>query len=162
MDILACLIGQLAALQIRNAELEQLAYTDTLTGCSNRRSYDQRIQQLQGTETFIYIDLCKLGLINNTLGHSVADGVLARIGTCLRATTDHAYRTGGDEFVIVLNATPDDATQIMRRVEAQLQGYRVGTIPVMLAWGVGRDVESAEEAMYRHKDTCRTVFEAAG
>ena len=154
MNTIQLLEAQIQALQIRNAQLETLAYRDALTGCLNRHSYDRRMQGLTGEETFVYIDLCRLGLINNTLGHEVADAVLARIGDCLRSHHDQVFRTGGDEFVLVLDATPAEATQIMHRVEAELSGYRVGDIPVVLAWGVGATVKKAERAMYAHKDGC--------
>lgn len=162
MNTLQLLLAQIHALQTRNAELEALAFTDALTGCLNRHSYDRRVQRLSGAETFVYIDLCRLGLINNTLGHTVADGVLARVGSCLRSHFDQIYRTGGDELVAVLDCDSAQADQIMARVETALDGYRVGAIPVVLAWGVGQSLEQAEAAMYEHKRECDQLFVGIG
>lgn len=154
MNTIQLLQEQNRALREHVTYLEQLAYRDALTGCFNRHSYDRRLVCLQGVETFVYIDLCWLKQINDQVGHDAGDQVLTKVGGCLRSHIDEVYRVGGDELIAVLRCTPADAAQVMARVEAALTDYRIGDIPVVLAWGIGVTASEAEAAMYQHKQQC--------
>lgn len=156
--ILPVLLAQNAALQKQVATLRHQATTDQLTGLLNRHSFDRRINEVAGTETWVYCDLCKFKQINDTYGHSEGDRIIAAVGQAIRAEVDQAYRVGGDEFVIVLQAGQDEAAKIMHRIEQRLALLTVGGDPVVMAWGVGDDLDSAEGAMYRHKDQCHGVM----
>lgn len=105
------------------AKIEQLAYTDFLTGLPNRRQlYRVGIQTLQalsksGLEdvtaapsqvALLYLDLNEFKQVNDTLGHDVGDALLIELGKrlklCLREQ-DLLARLGGDEFAIWLSPT---------------------------------------------------------
>lgn len=100
----------------RTTELKTLAEHDALTEVLNRtgllRWCDQRKDQLGHNDAFaaIFIDLDRFKQINDGLGHTFGDRVLAEVARRLtRGVADDAAlcRWGGDEFVIVLSGAED-------------------------------------------------------
>lgn len=96
-----------------------LSETDPLTGVLNRRGLAKRWGELLATSAapfrrvgFIEADVDYFKEINDEHGHSVGDAILVDIAATLRATVDPSAlvaRTGGEEFVVVVNAR-DEAT----------------------------------------------------
>ena len=92
------------------ARIEQLAYTDPLTGLANRRRVEERIEAAlldariaDGALALLYLDLDGFKAINDELGHAAGDQVLVstaqRMQDRLRRT-DVLARLGGDEFLV--------------------------------------------------------------
>lgn len=89
-------------------------YTDDLTGLSNRRYLDERLNilinrsVLDGTPlSVVMLDIDDFKDINDSLGHLAGDKVLSRVAEVLRealapTTEDILARYGGDEFVAAL------------------------------------------------------------
>lgn len=84
------------------------AHIDPLTGLSDRKKLysDLNYQINKGNEfSVIYIDFNKFKYINDTLGHDFGDGILKyfsdKISIFIKRDA-HAYRLGGDEFLIVV------------------------------------------------------------
>jgi len=93
--------------------IEQLAYSDVLTGLPNRLQLSQRVDfaltmARRQSQSFavLFLDLDRFKNINDSLGHQFGDRVLIqvadRIRRCLR-DVDTLCRLGGDEFVIHLH-----------------------------------------------------------
>jgi diguanylate cyclase (GGDEF)-like protein len=94
-----------------------LAQTDVLTGLVNRRSFDAHLQQrIQAHGRFdppppfilCYLDLDGFKSINDRHGHAVGDEVLQNVAERLHAAvrdSDIVGRLGGDEFMVLLDAT---------------------------------------------------------
>lgn len=108
----------------------QLAYTDVLTGLSNRAGFERRLAiQLERSPdqalALVLIDLIGFTQINDGLGMAQGDEVLRtaakRIANCVKGS-DWLARLGGDDFVIVLPGLvdPAEAANIGRRVIAAL------------------------------------------
>ena len=100
------------ALRRAEAQINHLAYHDTLTGLGNRNMLEETIgreierARLSGKRVAVlFIDLDGFKLINDTMGHAAGDQLLTeiaqRISRVLRRT-DTAIRLGGDEFVVVV------------------------------------------------------------
>ncbi len=98
------------------SSLVDLAYHDALTGLRNRTGLRQDIRRIvsnyEGNSLVgvLFVDLDRFKIINDTLGHRVGDAVLAEVSRRLRAAVsanDIVSRTGGDEFIIVLDGMPD-------------------------------------------------------
>ncbi|MBT6032197.1 MAG: GGDEF domain-containing protein [Kordiimonadaceae bacterium] len=93
-------------------KIEELAYSDSLTGLPNRNVFEDRLNQLIKTskrngQKFMValLDLDKFKPINDNLGHMAGDLVLQEVSTrlaCVIRGADTVARIGGDEFVLLL------------------------------------------------------------
>jgi diguanylate cyclase (GGDEF)-like protein len=92
-----------------------MVLTDPLTGCLNRRGFDQALARevarsaRAGSElALLALDLDHFKAINDTYGHLTGDEVLRAAGTLLNHTKragDVVARTGGEEFAVLLPDT---------------------------------------------------------
>ncbi len=110
-----------------SATLEKMAYTDCLTGLSNRRKFEEvmdEIDQSQSPYVVIVFDLNGLKKVNDTLGHDEGDRYIKEFGQALNRTFQNygiAGRTGGDEFqVIIRNAENLDIDQLISKLHEQI------------------------------------------
>ena len=104
-------------------ELRQSSETDYLTGLGNRRGSDialkkefDRSIRIGKPMSLIYGDLDGFKAVNDHLGHEAGDQVLKEVGQLLNANLrkyDHAARSGGDEFTLVLPETDVATAQKM-------------------------------------------------
>jgi diguanylate cyclase (GGDEF)-like protein/putative nucleotidyltransferase with HDIG domain len=93
-------------------QLQHVALTDNLTGLRNHRAFHEdlsreieRRNRTGSTFAVVMIDLNGLKQLNDTYGHQAGDEKIKALGDCLQASvrgTDCAYRTGGDEFMVLL------------------------------------------------------------
>lgn len=96
----------------------QLALHDPLTRLTNRRYFDQFLQQNiaitqrnRGRFVLMYLDLNDFKPVNDQYGHKKGDLVLTIVAQRLRDVlrdSDMISRIGGDEFVIILPSLPND------------------------------------------------------
>ncbi|MBL8415759.1 MAG: EAL domain-containing protein [Propionivibrio sp.] len=109
------------------AEINQLAFYDQLTGLPNRRLLTDRLHQALATRArhqrhgaLLFIDLDNFKALNDSLGHDKGDILLhqvaQRLVTGVRAC-DTVARLGGDEFVVML----DDLSENARDAAAQTE-----------------------------------------
>ncbi len=105
-----------AELEKAMAEIRELSNTDPLTGCFNRRHFEERVaQDIERSERYgrplslIFIDIDHFKQINDSHGHLIGDQVLQAVAklllTEIRKDTDWAARLGGEEFIMVLPET---------------------------------------------------------
>jgi diguanylate cyclase (GGDEF)-like protein/PAS domain S-box-containing protein len=103
------------------AQIQQLAFYDALTGLANRRLALDRLQQAIHSArrdgrwgAVLFVDLDHFKTINDVHGHGTGDAVLRAMAERLRAALreqDTAARLGSDEFLVLLPAThPSRAT----------------------------------------------------
>ncbi len=96
-------------------QLASMVLTDPLTGCLNRRGFDQALAReiarslRAGSElALLALDLDHFKMINDTYGHLVGDEVLRAAGALLNQAaraSDVVARTGGEEFTVLLPDT---------------------------------------------------------
>ena len=110
----------IAALVYLAVRLRTMAMTDELTRLPNRRRIlavaDRELQRARTTGhafSLLAIDIDSFKSINDTWGHTAGDVVLQRVAQTCSATLgpDAIGRTGGEEFLAVLPATPIDVAQ---------------------------------------------------
>ncbi len=129
---------------------EQLAATDALTGCLNRRALIDalereldRARRYSLVLTILMVDLDHFKQINDTLGHLVGDVVLRQLGDLLRhevRSVDAVARYGGEEFVIVLPETAVHGAMVFaERMRQRISQYPFGDaqVPVRVTVSIG-------------------------
>lgn len=87
--------------------ISEMSNIDKMTGCFNRRSYEEDLSKMSANDQFIYIsmDVNGLKIINDSHGHAAGDELICGAAACMRRCFDKygkVYRIGGDEFVAVL------------------------------------------------------------
>ena len=161
-------------------QLEYQAYYDALTGLPNRLLFRDRVinaiaqahRNRRGVGV-MYLDLDHFKLVNDSLGHSLGDGLLsevaARLQSCVRAS-DTISRLGGDEFTILLidTSSSEAIAGVARKILQSLahpfrvEGHELfvtASIGISIFPADGDEVEtllkSADSAMYRAKELGR-------
>lgn len=121
--------GLITILLQRIAELENIAFRDSLTNCLNRHALNQILDRRQLTAV-IAIDIPGLGEVNMRAGYEAGDALIEEIAALLKMSVrnqDIIYRVGGDEFLIVVAGCGwNGANKIKRRIEALNMGLYVG------------------------------------
>nr|WP_091566457.1 bifunctional diguanylate cyclase/phosphodiesterase [Oryzisolibacter propanilivorax] len=163
--------------------IEELAFTDALTGLPNRLQLAQRVESAidnaRGSSTefaVLFLDLDRFKIVNDSLGHPFGDRVLKlvaqRLQDCLRQS-DMLCRLGGDEFVIYLHgAGRPVAESVARRVLDEMMnpftldglGFSVQSsigIALYPHDGLTLDdlIKQADTAMYRVKERGRGSYD---
>lgn len=162
------------------AQIQQLAFFDVLTGLPNRRLLLDRLaralslaQRFQRSLAVMFLDLDNFKKINDTLGHDVGDKLLkevsVRLNACVR-TGDTVARQGGDEFIIVLAeiAQADDAALVADKIiEAIKVPVRIADNMLTVSASIGIAVypvngsDDAQELM-KKADKAMYAAKAAG
>lgn len=100
--------------RIRNEQtIREMAFLDPLTGLSNRRLFEDRLEQAIAKSRrygmrfgLLTLDLDNFKEINDTFGHEAGDRVLReaaeRIRVCCKRDLDTISRHGGDEFCVII------------------------------------------------------------
>jgi diguanylate cyclase (GGDEF)-like protein/PAS domain S-box-containing protein len=110
------IVGFFADLSSRREAEERLRYLshyDELTGLANRTLFkarlheaSQRARQGERTLALLHIDLDRFKLLNDSLGHEVADQLLRQMSRRLTQSmpeADTLARLSGDEFAVILD-----------------------------------------------------------
>jgi diguanylate cyclase len=157
---------------------ESEARTDSLTGLSNRRAFDDELKRRlnewdrkRTPLTLIILDIDYFKKFNDTHGHLVGDEVLRTVAKTLRKQArdmDLPCRYGGEEFGIVLPATEIAgacvvAERIRQAVEASVTTYADKNLKVTCSLGVSQLAPSDDAAkLIRRADDALYASKKAG
>lgn len=156
---------------LQQQELRRCAVTDPLTQVYNRLQLDHYLRQAQArttryqfAHTLLALDIDHFKSINDQHGHAAGDEVLRRLSQILRERTresDLVFRTGGEEFLILLENTRLDegasvAEQIRALIESSLLCSRTVTVSVGVAElaateSVENWLQRADQRLYQAK-----------
>ena len=168
-------------------ESRWMATIDILTGLLNRRAFLEstnrevaRAKRYNEALSVILLDVDHFKHINDRRGHAAGDMVLSAVGKLLNNAVrncDIVARWGGEEFVLVLPATPlGGAEEVAERVRALLEHAEIkdgngDAVPVTASFGVAsyavgetleQLVDRADRAMYLAKSGGRNRVVADG
>ena len=155
--------------------LEELSYTDTLSGLHNRRYFMEFLQKelqrfARHGESFslLMIDIDHFKRINDTYGHPIGDIVIQAVADVLKREVremDFVARIGGEEFAVVLPDTEESrALEVAERIReaAETTEIRIPSLPPFrFSLSVGIAVAEPENdiaAILRASDTA--LYEA--
>jgi diguanylate cyclase (GGDEF)-like protein len=156
-------------LREKNAALEQLATTDSLTGLLNRTRLGAHLERAGVDGSVALIDLDQFKRYNDEHGHVAGDGVLVDFAAFLRGgvrSQDAVFRYGGEEFLVVLtDTTPDDAAVVIARIRQGWSGRDSGlTFSAGITSSGLNAVADADTLLYRAKaeGRDRVVLDSGG
>ncbi len=121
----------LGVIEQRRLALEGIAMNDTLTGLGNRLYAKQQLAQISNllqkrtpNLCIALLDIDYFKKINDQYGHATGDLVLKAASKIMKETlqrdSDWIARWGGEEFLILLNCTLNDAEIILDRMRQSL------------------------------------------
>lgn len=175
----------------KKEELEQaletirtLATVDELTALANRRhmnellSAEERRQPAGGGSCVALLDIDFFKQVNDRHGHALGDAVLREFAAAARGAlraNDTLARWGGEEFLLLLpDAAPHDARQVLERMAEHVHALRVeGLDPgrrISFSAGLAERrfgepfteaICRADKALYQAKASGRDRIEAA-
>jgi diguanylate cyclase (GGDEF)-like protein len=173
----AVIAGYLPLIVRQLVEVEQIqrrsAVLDVLTGCLNRRSFEQRSAEIDAqarctgaTVAVISLDIDHFKAVNDKWGHAAGDQVLANVAYVARKQLrrfELMFRLGGEEFVVVLPDTEAKAAMaIAKRLRRSVETTSSGGIRVTSSLGVAvgsngieRVLAQADERLYTAKKSGR-------
>jgi diguanylate cyclase (GGDEF)-like protein len=165
-------------LESAQSKLRRMVITDPLTGCRNRRFFDEIIgRELQRHRRYhipmsvLFVDVDRFKAINDTLGHDAGDRVLREVAAFLLSNireADYVFRWGGDEFLILLSCEEAEAARRGHALQADFARYALAaSLPPGVGLSIGcaevpddassvmSVIKNADERMYQNKRTLR-------
>lgn len=128
MEGMVAFVRDISELKSYERRLQELAFTDELTGLFNRRHFGSLIhseiarhRRSHQQMALLYIDLDNFKGINDSLGHAAGDQLLKRVASLLKSNlreVDVIGRCGGDEFNVLLTQLdgPESAGRIASNI----------------------------------------------
>jgi len=164
-----------------NDKLRQISLTDGLTQVENRRSLEERLNEmwlhsvrLHEPIALVMCDIDWFKSVNDNHGHQAGDSVLKEFAQLLKAEAreiDRVGRYGGEEFLFILPGTVLDAAvtfaeRLREKVEHHTFTYAGGKLCRTMSCGVAgsphprvKDQEAllkaSDDALYVAKETGR-------
>jgi diguanylate cyclase (GGDEF)-like protein len=164
--------------------IESLAFTDSLTGLANRRSFldvaqrhFHRRQRESKSLTLLFLDIDLFKAANDTYGHPFGDEVLVALADVIRKSLrvdDLSCRYGGEEFVLLLpRANMTQASRVTARLMGEVRQTAFErhpdfsfTVSIGVMGGIPKDTETfadflekADKALYLAKKNGRNRVE---
>ncbi|MBN2817095.1 MAG: diguanylate cyclase [Campylobacterales bacterium] len=170
-----------------NKKLENVSYTDVLTGLHNRRYFNhiyerelKRAKRANNYITFMMLDIDYFKQYNDTYGHLEGDFALKSVAKVLKdrlkRPSDYVFRLGGEEFGVLLSETDEsnsaklarDICDAIKARELKHEGSKISeyvTISIGVVCCIADDalddeimISRADEMLYRAKEEGRDRY----
>ena len=159
-------------------QLEQQAFSDSLTGLANRALFLDRVEHAltrgrrdEEPTTVMFLDVDDFKNVNDSLGHEAGDQLLitvgARLRSCLRPA-DTIARLGGDEFAVLLESTSAEVAMplAVRVLEAVGEPYcaegRALVVRASIGIETGAGSTHSASELLRNADVAMYVAKGGG
>lgn len=135
--------------------MEDISYTDELTGLPNRRRLDEKVEQ-KIFKNCVMLDIDLFKKVNDVYGHAVGDEALQTLSSIVsKYCSDEfkCYRYGGEEFAILsrlpINYTIELVVSIVQDVR---QKFCIMGEKQTISAGIGKTLEEADKELYNAKE----------
>ena len=136
--------------------MQQMAYTDSLTGLSNRTAFHEKEEEIRLKRSeciIVQLDINFLKSVNDIYGHSEGDRHIIGAANIIHDSFENvgtAYRTGGDEFIVVVqgeskdeneseeDVLKDKVTSALKQLDLKVKDYNLHNGPpveMQIAYG---------------------------
>lgn len=165
--------AELSVYQTRLDEVERVALQDPVTGVANRYKAERQIQlriECSRNLSIAIFDLDNFKKTNDRYGHPVGDTLLKQFAAELQTyfrSTDIVSRWGGDEFLVIVDCSAEEARGRIEpvrkwvfgdyaiQIDGQTQKVNVHASLGMASWRPGETaaelIARADAAMYQEK-----------
>lgn len=167
---------------IKHKMLENMAYTDILTGLKNRTAFEERQKEIIFSDTvrpgLIIFDINNLKLTNDIYGHQSGDKMIKTFSNLLSEIfpVGKVFRIGGDEFCVIMEkATEKGIKSRLRKLEVKIQETNSNKentkVSAAMGYGIytpGKDdgfeglFKRVDMLMYAHKQEQKRSSDAYG
>jgi len=160
----------------RIAEMERLAYSDSLTNLPNRTAFRRVVNASpRAPRSILLIDVDNLKQVNDTFGHFVGDSLIAATAKHLMeiVVEGQAFRIGGDEFAVVAEGLlPEQVTNLAEEIRlVSAKALTCAGIKMVPSVTIGLASEAqpgsemnllqqADQALYHGKEFARGTWTA--
>ncbi len=154
-------------LENQNETLSDMAHKDPLTKLLNRRNMNDFLDKsaedmkLTGKRfSLILGDIDDFKHVNDTYGHDAGDAVLVNVADIIRSSVranDAVCRWGGEEFLILINASGETASNTAERIRRSIENssidYKGQEIKVTMTFGLAEAIPGYKiEALIHQAD----------
>ena len=130
--------------------LTNYSYTDDLTGISNRRRFEEVVTDIRENVDIAdvvvgTVDLNELKQVNDSLCHSAGDELIKATATILTEVFEgygRVFRTGGDEFYVLMTSVPNNLDELISKLVKRFDewhGSLVDNLSASYGFVLGRD-----------------------
>ncbi|MBO6300685.1 MAG: GGDEF domain-containing protein [Lachnospiraceae bacterium] len=144
----------------REENLIRISLTDEMTRMFNRRCYDEDLKELRSgalSDDFVLfsIDVNGLKTVNDTKGHAAGDELIKGAANCLALSVGNkgkVYRTGGDEFMVVIHTdNPEKLRSDIREKAKEWHGMYTDSMTMSIGYAAYKDHRDTNIDELEHK-----------
>lgn len=146
----------------RKNMFKYISYRDMLTSMYNRNKYIEVLESMKRRELdkvgVAYLDLNGLKQINDSQSHQKGDECIRSVArNILEVFPENSYRTGGDEFVILVENVEEEEFKykmisLRKKMECESISISLGYLWEEHCVDLGSLLQEAEKRMYREKN----------
>lgn len=127
-------------LELKNIQLQEMSFKDSLTNIYNRRMFDDIFVKLlknakrnKNVFNLVILDVDNFKLYNDTFGHLKGDKALISISKILNKSMkreeDYCFRLGGEEFGLIFSTnSTDSAYEIVNTIKKDIENLQINHI----------------------------------